>query len=155
MANLKNTFSKFTRLKWSWSQLTYRIVCDYVFQFAEVDFFIVPTTREMTLTSLYATTIIWIARFPLASSYGVFMSQHVRFCDINQQVKGFINDVKRMTIKFLEQGFMLKHLVQFHKFCDKYLIKYGVDISRFLSFPCFYLKYWHKNYYIVIFYFRI
>ena len=74
---------------------------------------------------------------PLASSYGVFMSQLVRFCDINQQVKGFINDVKRMTIKFLEQGFMLKHLVrQFHKFCDKYLIKwsrYGVDISHFLS----------------------
>ena len=31
---------------------------------------------------------------PLASSYGVFMSQLVRFCDINQQVKGFINDVK-------------------------------------------------------------
>ena len=57
---------------------------------------------------------------PLASSYGVFMSQLVRFCNINQQVKGFINDLVR----------------QFHNFCDKYLIKwskYGVDISRFLS----------------------
>ena len=78
---------------------------------------------------------------PLASSYGVFMSQLVRFCDINQQVKCFTTDVKQMASKFLKQGFMLKHLVrQFHKFCEKYIIKwskYGVDISRLqnLIFP--------------------
>ena len=78
---------------------------------------------------------------PLASSYGVYLSQLVRFCDINQQSKSFASDVKKMTKKFLEQGFMLKHLRrQFLKFYDKYIhkwAKYGVDISRLqhLIFP--------------------
>ena len=71
---------------------------------------------------------------PITSSYGVFMSQLVRFCDINQQVKSFISDVKLMTNKFLKQGFVAEHLkTQYLKFCDKYLskwAKYGVDISR-------------------------
>ena len=70
---------------------------------------------------------------PITSSYGVFMSQLVRFCDINQQVKSFISDVKLMTNKFLKQGFVAEHLrTQYLKFCDKYLskwAKYGVDIS--------------------------
>ena len=70
---------------------------------------------------------------PLASSYGVFMSQLVRFCDINQQVKSFMSDVKMMANKFCKQGFLVEHLKkQFLKFCDIYMCKwskYGVDIS--------------------------
>ena len=78
---------------------------------------------------------------PLASSYGVFISQLVRFCAINQQVKSFISDVNKMTKKFVEQGFLVQHLrKQFYKFCDKYIhkwSKYGVDIFRLqdLIFP--------------------
>ena len=78
---------------------------------------------------------------PLASSYGVYLSQLVRFCDINQQWKSFISDVRKMTKKFIEQGFMLKHLRrQFIKFYEKHInkwAKYGVDISRLqdLIFP--------------------
>ena len=71
---------------------------------------------------------------PLASSYGVYMSQLVRFCEINQQVNSFIFDVNKMTKKFLKQGFVVEHLRKlFLKFSDKYMhkwSKYGVDISR-------------------------
>ena len=78
---------------------------------------------------------------PLSSSYGVYLSQLVRLCDINQQWKFFVSDVRKMTRKFIKQGFVLKHLRrQFIKFYEKYInkwAKYGVDISRLqdLIFP--------------------
>ena len=60
------------------------------------------------------------------------MSQLVRFCDINMNVKNFIKDVKTMTEKFLNQGFVCNTLKQtFMKFCEKYYhrwAKFGVDI---------------------------
>ena len=70
---------------------------------------------------------------PLGSSYGVYTSQLVRFCDINQNSFGFISDVKDMSKKFLRQGFLLKKLRELYlKFCSKYLYrwaKFGIDIS--------------------------
>ena len=66
---------------------------------------------------------------PWRGSYGVFMSQIVRFCIINQSKNDFIKDIKVMTSKFLNQGFeknMLKHV--FLKFCIRYFYmwsKYG------------------------------
>ena len=38
-------------------------------------------------------------------SYGVYTSQLVRYCDINQSSSGFVSDVKDMTSCFFNQGF--------------------------------------------------
>ena len=71
---------------------------------------------------------------PYSTSYGVYMSQLVRFCDINLEVRSFLSDVKDMTAKFIKQGFikdMLKNT--YLNFRDKYLYKwskFGVDISN-------------------------
>ena len=69
---------------------------------------------------------------PWKSSYGVYVSQLLRFCDINLNVKHFINDVKSMTAKFLQQGF-IRHTLKytFLKFCQKYYYrwaKFGVNL---------------------------
>ena len=65
-------------------------------------------------------------------SYGVYISQLVRYCDINLNVKSFIQDVKTMTKKFLEQGFIRDTLLKTYiKFCRKYYhrcSKFGVDL---------------------------
>ena len=72
---------------------------------------------------------------PISTSYGVYMSQLVRFCDINLEICSFLSDVKGMTVKFLKQGFnseMLKNT--YLKFRDKYLCKwsmYGVDVANY------------------------
>ena len=72
---------------------------------------------------------------PVATSYGVYTSQLVRFCDINQGIKTFVANVKDMTAKFVRQGFLLDMLKNtYSKFHDKYLYKwskFGKDISNF------------------------
>ena len=69
---------------------------------------------------------------PWKGSYGVYVSQLVRYCDINLNVKSFIHDVKVMTQKFLQQGFIKKILMNTYlKFCRTYLYrwsKFGVDL---------------------------
>ena len=74
---------------------------------------------------------------PRGGSYGVYISQLVRFCDINQSVNAFINDVKCMTAKFLNQGFERQRLIDVYAlFSTKYWFKwskYGVDITSFCS----------------------
>ena len=71
---------------------------------------------------------------PTASSYGVFVSQLVRFCDINQSHKHFITDVRNMTAKFLKQGYDLITLRKKYKnFCQKYFYKwskYNYDLTK-------------------------
>ena len=75
---------------------------------------------------------------PYSAAYGVYMSQLVRFCDINSDAKSFSKDVKAMSKKFLNQGFDKKGLSNtFSKFRTKYLYKwskYGIDINDFKSF---------------------
>ena len=79
---------------------------------------------------------------PFRTSYGVYMSQLVRFCDINCEINSFISDVKGMTGKFLKQGFirnMLKSI--FWKFRNNYLFKwskFGVEITDYCGslFAC-------------------
>ena len=71
---------------------------------------------------------------PTAPSYGVFVSQLVRFCDINQSHKHFIADVRNMSAKFIAQGFDLVILREKYKdFCRKYFYKwskYNHDITN-------------------------
>ena len=70
---------------------------------------------------------------PWGPSYGVFLSQLVRFCDINLNSDTFCNDVKLMVDKFIKQGFDTGKLLDtFLKFATRYLFKwskFGTDIS--------------------------
>ena len=79
---------------------------------------------------------------PYSTSYGVYTSQLVRFCDINQCIKSFVANVKDMTTKFVCQGFKTEMLKNTYlKFKDKYLYKwskFGADITDFCGslFTC-------------------
>lgn len=70
---------------------------------------------------------------PYAPSYGVFISQLVRFCDINQSANNFVSDVKDLTETFVRQGFDFVRLRdRYFIFCSKYLYrwaKFGTDIA--------------------------
>ena len=70
---------------------------------------------------------------PYSASYGVYVSQLVRLCDINLEASSFTADVKEMTTKFAKQGFDKYTLKStFFKFRDRYLFKwskFGIDMS--------------------------
>ena len=71
---------------------------------------------------------------PWKGAYGVYISQLVRFCNINLSLKNFIEDVKRMSQKLLKQGY-LQHLLlhTYLKFCNSYCLmwaKYGVNLGE-------------------------
>ena len=69
---------------------------------------------------------------PETLSYGIFISQLIRFCSINSTFIGFHKDVKSLVVKLCKQGFKLAALRnRFYKFykCKINLWgKYGVDI---------------------------
>ena len=69
---------------------------------------------------------------PTALSYGVFMSQLVRFAKVNSSFKGFKHDVSELTKKLVCQGFNLAALrKKFVKFYFRKLevwSKFGLDI---------------------------
>ena len=70
---------------------------------------------------------------PKSPSYGVLTSQLVRFCHINQNVGGFVSDVKEMVHDFSMKGFILERLRScYFSFCVNHMqkwAKYGVDIT--------------------------
>ena len=74
---------------------------------------------------------------PTKASYGVYMSQLVRFCEINQTYHSFLSDIKTMTQKFVRQGFLIPILKGiFNKYCYKFMFKwskYGVDLPTFVG----------------------
>ena len=73
---------------------------------------------------------------PRNPSYGVLVSQLVRFCDINSSIDKF-TDVLKLIEKLIKQNFdisIMKH--KYNKFCLNYMntwSKYGIDISDKLS----------------------
>ena len=70
---------------------------------------------------------------PRSPSYGVYMSQLVRFCEINDSAKYFLNNVIAMNAKFCSQGFDATVLkTKYNEFCTKFIYKwakFNVDIS--------------------------
>ena len=70
---------------------------------------------------------------PKSNSYGVFMSQLVRFASINDNNIKFLNDAKIMVKKLLGQGFQKHNLkLNFLEFANKYVecwCDYGVQID--------------------------
>ena len=73
-------------------------------------------------------------KIPRIPSYGVFMSQLLRFCEINMHAKDFKSDINELFNTFKNQGFnVIKLKGYFHKFCEKYLYKwakFGCDIAK-------------------------
>ena len=73
-----------------------------------------------------------IGNIPSGGAYGVFLSQLVRFCDINSGMDSFCQDVNNMVQKLKTQGFLNRVMLgTFMKFSSRYLykwVKYGLDI---------------------------
>ena len=69
---------------------------------------------------------------PETLSYGIFISQLIRFCSINSTFIGFHKDVKSLVVKLCKQGFKLAALrnrfYKFYKWKINLWGKYGVDI---------------------------
>ena len=74
---------------------------------------------------------------PTNQSYGVFISQLVRFSKINSTFKGFVDDTRELVKKLTKQGFLLAALRnKFFKFYQSYLNiwgKFGFDIFDEMS----------------------
>ena len=70
---------------------------------------------------------------PSAQSYGVFVSQLVRFCEINQKAKSFLEDVKTIINILIKQGFNRDRLlVKYKDFLFKFVhkwSKYNIDLG--------------------------
>ena len=77
-------------------------------------------------------------KIPRKPSYGVFTSQVLRFCEVNDTIKNFKNDVQNMVKVFVKQGFnRLKLFGHYNLFCQKYLYKwskFGSDIVGLVKF---------------------
>ena len=69
---------------------------------------------------------------PKNLSYGIFISQLVRFAKLNTTFKGFLQNVKDIILKLSSQGFLLTALrKKFIKFYHSHLniwAKFGIDI---------------------------
>ena len=78
------------------------------------------------------------SNIPRNPSYGVFISQLVRFCDVNYERDNFLTDVRILAQKLIKQNFeptILK--AKFWKFYGNNLVrwsKFGSDILAALSF---------------------
>ena len=63
---------------------------------------------------------------PRSPSYGVYVSQLVRFCEINDSSKYFLNNVIAMNAKFYSQGFDAAILkTKYNEFCIKFIYKWA------------------------------
>ena len=77
---------------------------------------------------------------PCRGPYGVYASQLVHFCDINKTINAFINNIKWMTVKFLNQGFERQRLNDVYaSFTTKYSsgLNNGVDITSLVLISLF------------------
>ena len=76
-----------------------------------------------------------ISNVPIGPTYGVFTSQLLRFCEINNIVDNFKKDIMELIEKLRAQNFNLKVLrLKYLDFCIRYINtwgKYGIDITEF------------------------
>ena len=91
------------------------------------------TYRQTDITTFIIIRYILLGNIPSKQSYGVYISQLVRYCDINSKHKHFAGDIKSMNDRFLAQGFEKKQLfLKYMEFCDKFLYKwskFNIDIQ--------------------------
>ena len=73
---------------------------------------------------------------PVAPTYGIFTSQLIRFCNINNKVEHLKEDVNLLVQKLLKQNFDMAILkYKYNRFCRDKIedwAKFGVDISNFV-----------------------
>ena len=78
---------------------------------------------------------------PKTPSYGVFISQMVRFCHINKSVHNFKRDVTTLVNKLCSQGFSKSRLlIKYKLFCMKNIQvwpKFGIDITKGMFYKIF------------------
>ena len=76
------------------------------------------------------------SNIPRNPSYGVFTSQLIRFCDVNDKFDNFVSDIKNLVSKLVKQNFDIEILKsKFRKFCGKELkrwSKFGSDIYNII-----------------------
>lgn len=76
------------------------------------------------------------SNIPTNPSYGVFSSQLIRFCDINNKLDDFALDVNNLVKKLVKQNFDIQVLKSiFHKFCNNELkrwSKFGTNIYNII-----------------------
>ena len=76
-----------------------------------------------------------ISNVPIGPTYGVFTSQLLRFCEINNIVDNFKKDIMELIEKLRAQNFDLKVLrLKYLDFCIRYINtwgKYGIYITEF------------------------
>ena len=69
---------------------------------------------------------------PETRSYGIFISQLVRFCKVNSTFTGFRTDINSLIVKLCNEGFKLaalrKKFYQFYRRKINLWDKYGIDI---------------------------
>ena len=77
-------------------------------------------------------------KIPRKPSYGVFMAQVLRFCEVNGSIKNFCKNVQDTVKNFTDQGFdKMKLQGHYNAFCEKYYYKwskYGHDIIDAIKF---------------------
>ena len=63
---------------------------------------------------------------PSSQSYGVYVAQLVRFCDINKSLKYFVSDIAKLTSTLINQGFDKAVLrSRYNIFCTQYVYKWA------------------------------
>ena len=72
---------------------------------------------------------------PKSTTYGVFLSQLVRYCEVNCNFSHFKNDVIELSKKLCNQGFELKEIArkfdQFYESKINIWSKFGEDIMKY------------------------
>ena len=77
-----------------------------------------------------------IGNIPSSQSYGVFISQLARFCNVNGNLRHFISDTQNLVNTLINQHFQAETLFsRYRRFCFKYVhlwAKYNQDINSTL-----------------------
>ena len=77
---------------------------------------------------------------PSAPTHGIFISQLIRFCNMNSSYKNYIQVCKKLYEKLVQQKFTKTRLQRkFDDFCSRHVLcwsKFGVDIAKYKSNIC-------------------
>ena len=71
---------------------------------------------------------------PKGPTHGIFVSQLIRFCNMNSSIQNYILNCKKLFSKLVQQRFEEKRLkVKFDEFCRRhfsYWSKFGINIEQ-------------------------
>ena len=77
---------------------------------------------------------------PKAPTHGIFVSQLIRFCNMNSSLKNYFDNCKKLYAKLVNQSFEKCRLqCKFEDFCERHILcwsKFGVNIQTFKTEIC-------------------